>query len=212
MNRYRNIIWDWNGTLVDDVWLCVEALTSILRRRNMSLVNRYQYVTEFSHPVRDYYQRLGFDLSIEPFESLTNEFNAIYDSRKYHCKLQPSAERMLDYCTNAGFTQVILSAYQQTELRQSVHHFNLQNHFTDICGLDDFSAGNKREVAIALVKHLQFDNTETLLIGDTLHDFEVAQIINCDCVLVENGHNSRNILNSCGVRVLGTLAEVEALL
>ena len=210
--RYKYIIWDWNGTLVDDVWLCVEALNLVLKKRNMPLVNRQRYITEFSHPVREYYQKLGFDLSSESFESLVAEFNAAYNNGKDRCALQPSAERMLGLCTKAGFFQVLLSAYQQKKLRQAVRYFNLHNHFAAICGLDDFNACSKIQTAITMAEQLQLNNTETLLIGDTIHDYEVAQAIECDCVLIENGHNSRDILQSCGATVVESLAELEKVL
>ena len=43
LQKYRHIIWDWNGTLLDDAWLCVEILNEILRRRNEQPVTHERY-------------------------------------------------------------------------------------------------------------------------------------------------------------------------
>jgi len=57
------VIWDWNGTLIDDVWLCLDILNSILCSHEKPIVSRDQYIDLFKHPVKQYYEELGFDFS-----------------------------------------------------------------------------------------------------------------------------------------------------
>ena len=66
--KYKHIIWDWNGTLIDDAWLCVEILNNILEKRGLNAITIDDYREHFTFPVRDYYVKLGFDFSVEPFE------------------------------------------------------------------------------------------------------------------------------------------------
>jgi len=47
-----------------------------------------------------------------------------------------------------------------------------------------------------------------VLIGDTVHDFEVATELGCKCVLIANGHQSCEILQSTGVLVLDRLGKL----
>ena len=42
--RYKHIIWDWNGTLLDDRWLCIEAINQTLTKRNMNTITDDEYV------------------------------------------------------------------------------------------------------------------------------------------------------------------------
>ena len=53
--RYKHIIWDWNGTLLDDRWLCIEAINKTLTKRNMNTITDNEYVELFCFPVKDYY-------------------------------------------------------------------------------------------------------------------------------------------------------------
>jgi phosphoglycolate phosphatase len=71
---YKHIIWDWNGTLFDDAWLCIEIINAMLVRRGLTRLTPEEYEQIFDFPVRDYYSRIGFDFQVEPFEKLSDEF------------------------------------------------------------------------------------------------------------------------------------------
>ncbi|HPR60597.1 MAG TPA: HAD hydrolase-like protein, partial [Prolixibacteraceae bacterium] len=62
------IIWDWNGTLFDDTDICIESINNLLIERGLERIDRKRYLEVFDFPVRDYYQRIGFDFDKEPFE------------------------------------------------------------------------------------------------------------------------------------------------
>ena len=60
----EHIVWDWNGTLLDDRWLTIAVMNRLLARRNMDELTEDRYLQFFTFPVIDYYRRLGFDLSL----------------------------------------------------------------------------------------------------------------------------------------------------
>ena len=62
--KYKHILWDWNGTLLDDMWLCVESLNRILKKRERPPLDEKTYKETFSFPVKKYYETLGFDFSV----------------------------------------------------------------------------------------------------------------------------------------------------
>ena len=72
--QYKHIIWDWNGTLLNDGWLFVDVMNSILTRRGMDTITLEKYREIFGFPVKDYYLKLGFNLKKEPFEKSGLEF------------------------------------------------------------------------------------------------------------------------------------------
>ena len=55
--KYKHIVWDWNGTLLDDRWLCIEAINIVLRSRGMPLVSNKNYRDVFCFPVIEYYEK-----------------------------------------------------------------------------------------------------------------------------------------------------------
>jgi len=67
MIALKHIIWDWNGTILDDRWLTIAAMNSVLARRNMDEITEDQYLQVFTFPVIEYYRRLGFKFEKEPF-------------------------------------------------------------------------------------------------------------------------------------------------
>jgi len=212
VGRYRHIIWDWNGTLLDDAQVCVDILNEILRKYSKPPVTYEQYRENFDFPVKDYYRRLGFDFAVESYEKLADEYVTAYNRKRFECRLQDGVVDTLETCRALGVTQLLLSAYNQKMLDEIVECFGIRHFFAKLVGLDDHYADSKLEAGRRLLKENGLDGRDVLLVGDTLHDHEVAQALGTDCVLVCNGHHPQHRLQSCGVRLLKCLAEVAALL
>lgn len=209
-DRYRHIIWDWNGTLLDDLDLCVDLVSGMLHARGRPRIDRAQYHAVFDFPVRSYYARIGFDDA--EFPALSVEFIAGYDARRLEAALHPGCETLLAAIAARGVTQSILSAYRHTTLCEIVAHFGLTKHFTRLRGLDDIYAHGKIELGHASLAELGLPAREVLLIGDTLHDLEVARALGTDCVLVAHGHHPASRLRVHGVEVFANLGELAAAL
>ena len=210
MIKYRQIIWDWNGTLWDDTWLCVEINNRMLARRGLPRINTALYRDRLCFPVDRYYCQLGFDYARDPYNTLAEEFIEEYGRRRFECPLQEGARQLIDALFDRGIPQAVLSAYQQDTLLEAVDHFGLRPFFSQIIGLNDIYAAGKVENGIKYIASLDVKPSEVLFIGDTVHDFEVARAMGVHGVLVANGHNSRPRLEACGVPVFDTLLEMQA--
>jgi phosphoglycolate phosphatase len=208
MNRYKHIIWDWNGTLLDDACLVVDVMNGLLNKRSLPLITKEQYMEVFNFPVIDYYKRLGFDFSRERFESISEEFIEAYHGSCYSCSLQNHARQTLHAFSEAGITQSILSAAHQEILEYSTRYYEIENYFIRLVGLDNHHAGGKVENGRKWISELPYAPDEVLLIGDTTHDYEVAKVMGCSCALIANGHHKEERLKACGVPVFRSLAEL----
>ena len=93
--RYKHIIWDWNGTLLDDTWLCVEGINQALIKRKLAPISEAKYREVFTFPVKDYYMKLGFDFDKEPFEIAGDEFVSYYGENFHKTKLQNGSRFVL---------------------------------------------------------------------------------------------------------------------
>ena len=187
---YRHVIWDWNGTLLDDLDLCIEAMNGMLARRGLPTLDRVRYHAVFDFPVRDYYARLGLPADEENFRALSVEFISAYDARRLEPVLQAGAPELLAAIGRRGLTQSILSAYHHDALGEVVRHHGVHAHFTELNGLDDIYAQSKIALGRACLAKLSLPAEQVLLIGDTLHDLAVAQELGCACGLVAHGHHS----------------------
>ena len=189
--RYRHVIWDWNGTLLDDVAYSVAIVNGLLARNRLPVMDLARYREIFDFPVRAYYARAGFDLSGEgAFERLGREWMDAYEAQRLTCHLHLGARELLADLHARDLTQSILSAYPRVSLEGIVSHFGLARYFVRLLGLEDIYAHSKLELGRRWLGELGVPRSQVLLVGDTLHDLDVAQALGIDCVLVAHGHQS----------------------
>lgn len=211
-NKYKYIIWDWNGTLFDDVHLCVDIMNKILKKRNLQSLSIERYKQVFDFPVKDYYQKLGFDFKKESFEKLGLEFIDEYNNKRFEGQVHEHVYELVQKIQAKGIKQFILSAREHNKLLEDLKHFGIYNFIEDVSGLDNHFAGSKVKLGEDLLKKHNIRNDECVLIGDTVHDAEVAQKLNIDCILIASGHHTFERLKKVGLHVLHTFHEIESFL
>ena len=116
--KYSHIIWDWNGTLLNDAWLCVDVMNGLLEEYDLPVSTLERYRAIFDFPVKDYYEKLGFDFSKDPFEKVGMEFMIRYNQRQKETGLHKEVLDVLEFIHRKGYRQSILSAREQNELRK----------------------------------------------------------------------------------------------
>ena len=204
-DNIRTIVWDWNGTLLNDTRLCVEIINRLLSKRNLPLLDSQRYRDVFTFPVKDYYAEIGFDFGKEPFEIPAREYIDQYNKALEDCPLHLGATDILRHFQSMGKQQLILSAMEQPVLEQNLKQHCIVHFFDEVSGLDNHYAHSKTDNGKALMKRLGLHPDNTCLIGDTIHDFEVAQELGCSCILIANGHQSEERLARTGCIVLNDL-------
>lgn len=189
-NKRPTVIWDWNGTLINDTQICIESMNMLLDKRMMPLLSLDKYLDVFGFPVQDYYKEIGFDFDVEPFEKPALEFIDYYKQFLPKANLFEDVENILIQIKNLGFNQMIVSAMEENALKQSVEVLGISNHFDVIVGIDNHLAKSKAQRAGQKIKELAINRNNMWFIGDTLHDKEVADELGCRCILVAHGHQS----------------------
>ena len=208
MEEFTSIIWDWNGTLLDDVDICIESINFSLGKRNLPLLTREKYQEIFTFPVVDYYEKAGFDFSKNSFTELSHEFIGHYLNKLKGVNLFQDVEYVLHEFYKKGYRQFILSAMEQSTLFDSVKHFNIEKYFSRIQGTGDIYAYGKLGNAKKMMESSGQDPATTCLVGDTLHDLEVANQLGCQCLLISGGHQSHARLERNYHRVARSIKEV----
>lgn len=206
--RVQHLIWDWNGTLLDDVDACVAAINRMLERRGMPVVDRQSYREEFEFPVKNYYLTLGFDLEREDWNAMAREFHDYYAETSADSKLRPGVTPVLDGFLRAGVPMSVLSASELSILEGMMTTRGIRGCFGEVRGLDNLHATSKVGLGRELMAKLAMPADQVLLVGDTVHDFEVAEELGCRCVLVAGGHQAEHRLRRCGCPVVASLLEL----
>ena len=206
--NYDIIIWDFNGTLIDDVQLCHNILNIMLSNHQVKNVTLKEYKDKFTFPVIDYYREVGFQVDGDHYHQLSLEFIELYQTSSLTCHLYPHTLSILKKIKEKGYLQVCLSASQIDNLKAQMHHFKIDSYFDYILGLNNIHAKSKIDVGKNWIKDYRFENKKILCIGDSLHDFEVAKALNADCVLMAHGHISKDRLLNAGCPVLDNFKEL----
>ena len=209
--KYDYIVLDFNGTIIDDVDLCLNILNHLLEERNYKKVSLEEYKHIFTFPIKKYYINAGFDLEKYSFTSISNEFISLYQKASLNCKLYEGINELIDKCNNNRIKVVLLSASQIDNLKEQTEHFGLSEKFEAILGTSTIEAASK--VEIGKKYFIDKQDKKILFVGDTTHDAEVASAIGADALLITHGHQARDILLKANpLKVIDSFKEVEDIL
>lgn len=211
-SKIKYLIWDWNGTLFNDVHLGVKIINILLKNNNLPPLTYDKYRNIFTFPVYEYYQKAGFDFNKISFEILGRIFMEQYEKRKFEMNLFLGASEILQYAKDKGIKQSVLSAYKQDTLLEVLQHYNILQFFEYVSGLDNIYAGSKERLGLELRKKINFNKEEILFVGDTLHDADVAKAMDVECILISNGHQSPEKLKANSNVVISDISELKNLI
>ena len=205
------VLWDWNGTLIADVPHVVRINNLVFRSYGYRDTTAEEYRSLFRFPVKDYY--LEYGVTEEDFTAIAREWNKLYVDGFAEVPLAPHVVETVRRFQAAGFRQVILSASQIDQLRAQVARFpDLDGVFDEVLGIGDVYASSKVQLAKDYLARGGIDPLDTVFIGDTSHDAEVAQAIGVRCFLISGGHQNDDVLEKTGATVLRSLTDTYELL
>ena len=208
--RYDYLIWDFNGTLLDDVQTGIDSVNTLLAERGISTVKSIERYREvFRFPIIEYYRTLGFDFEKESYEELAPKWVALYLENVKNASLYDDVLRTLDCVRELGIKQTVLSATEQKMLQGQIRELGIEHYFEDVLGLDNIHAGSK--LSLARTWRESHPDAKALFIGDTDHDVETAETLGADCILVSRGHQAREYLSTLGVPLADSLEKIAEL-
>jgi len=192
--KYTHILWDWNGTLIDDLGVSVEVLNAMLSPRGLKTLTHEEYREVFRFPIIDYYIAVGLTPERWPYDDLAKEYWQLYDPASRTAPLMAGAKEVLQQLKDLGAAQAILSASEQGHLKAVTKYFGIHGYFNDVLGLNSIHAHSKVELGLDWIRREGVAPEHVVLIGDTEHDAAVAKSMGIDCILIPKGHYSRRRL------------------
>lgn len=185
--EYKHVVWDWNGTLLNDFLLCVDCLNEQLKKLNLPPCTPERYREIFEFPLINVYRTLGFPVNdAARFHEICVDFMNAYERRRGNCHLHDGARAFIHKVCELGLTQSVFSAYSHQKLAPVLAEYDLNLYFSCFSGSNDLS-GNKIDRGPAHLRELGFAPRDVLYIGDTTHDIEAAKRMNVDCVVIYHG-------------------------
>lgn len=216
MDRITHIIWDWNGTLANDSQIAHRIFSAMLEERGQEPVSFQKYRSLYQYPIVNMYSQAGFDLKRESFEGLSEEWISRFNKASVSlAKLHPDTVETLEIMQSRNINQSILSALPHQVLLESVKYQGIQHFFEKIQGLDDNSGYSKLAFGTRLLNELNASPLQTLVVGDSVHDLEVARHLGSRCILITRGSDCpfalKEATKHCGTQVLSNFIELHEL-
>ena len=206
----QHVVWDWNGTLFDDLNVVLAAVNRGVEPFGVPPVTLDHYRDHYTRPVKRFYDDLlGRALTQDEWKELDERFHAGYRELLDRAHLSEDAREALETVAQRGITQSLLSMFPHDELVPLVERLGIAHYFDRIDGLRGEPGDAK---AAYLEEHLRWliideDPSTVLVVGDTPDDAVAAGHVGAQCVLVDNGSHHRHELESMGVPIAQNLVE-----
>jgi phosphoglycolate phosphatase-like HAD superfamily hydrolase len=205
-----HLVWDWNGTLLDDLALVVTATNTALASVGGPPITAEEHRRDFRRPIEAYYAGvLGRPLRTDEFARLDRAFHDAYDAGFASIALTRDA---LDALASWTGTQSLLSMWFHDQLVPAVDRHGLTHYFRRIDGLRaEVGGGHKAPHLAAHLAAMDVDGADCVMIGDSVDDALAAASVGARCVLYSGGFTDAVRLAEVGVPVVDSLIEAVAI-
>ena len=204
----KHIVFDWNGTLIDDAWVFVDVLNVLLKKRQLNQIDLNGYQEMFCFPLSKFYQNLGFDVTPDAFNVLKEDFVFEYNKRQFLAHLFPDTVDTLNKIKSHNVQLSILSASNQKILSSLANFYSINRFFSHVLGVDNYEAAGKESLGFELLKNLGESRSDITMVGDTDLDYRVSQKLGIDCILISRGHQSHKRLSVLDCPVVCSLTDL----
>ncbi len=199
--QYRHIIWDWNGTIINDAHISFSIFNELANTHKLSTISFDEFRAQFGFPVIDFYKARGFDFQKLDFREIGRIFIERYHQLLPESPLYPDIKEIISKLKDLGLSHSVLSAHRDDMLKQSAQRCGLSEYFCVIDGLTDYYANSKTELGRAHIKKIDCPLSQIIMVGDTLHDKDTADAMGVDCALIACGYCSKERLLASGAPV-----------
>lgn len=205
----RHIVWDWNGTLLDDNDAVVSAVNAVCTAFGREHIDIEQWRAVYSRPLLRCYERLlDRELGEQDWARVDKFYHEEYRNLLHSVGLATGVPEVLRQWQRAGNTQSLLSMWFHDELRPLVAEHGLEPLFSRVDGLRDEVGGGSKDVHLRRhLDELGWEPAEVALVGDVVDDARAAEQVGADCVLVTTGVMSRPALQESGFPVVDSVSE-----
>jgi phosphoglycolate phosphatase len=203
-----HVVFDWNGTILNDVALAAECVSGVLGARGLGPVDVATYRRHFDFPVRSLYEKLGLELDDSLFDRLMTDYLSVFDARAPQCALHDGAIELFEQLRRSDVGMSILSATYAPTLCGIVSAFGLDAYFAHVAGLESRHAAGKDGLARDLAKRLSTEAASVWYVGDTRHDLEIAQALGWRPFLVAFGHQDLHTLDAGAFTLIERLGDL----
>ena len=191
----RNIIFDWSGTLVDDLPAVWRASNYVLERAGGVPMSLEAFRERFTLPFLEFYDRHlpGYDVA-----QLESWYHEHFEQVQHSVEPLPHAREFLEFARESGMQAFLLSAIHERQYGPQQEKTGFHDYFHHhYIGVHD-----KREKIVEILESHDLDPAETLFIGDMLHDVDAAKVGGVHSCAVLTGYSPLDQLRESGADLI----------
>jgi phosphoglycolate phosphatase len=184
---FRNLIFDWSGTLVDDMGPVIEATNAVLGKYGIAPYDREGFRRGFRLPYREFYAEILPGVSLDELES---HFRPAFAAAISPVTVLPHAREKLEWARARGMRMFVLTSMDADAFLRQLHEFGMEDFFEKTyAGVLD-----KRELIDFIIETHALDRGETAFVGDMTHDIETARHGGISSIAVLTGYHHAEVL------------------
>lgn len=186
---FRNLIFDWSGTLCNDIDLTLEATNYVLSRYGAAPLTKDRFREEFQLPYPDYY---AWKLPQAKLDDLENHYRQAFDHSGAAVTLLPHAREFMEFCAALGIRCFALTSMDPKAFDEQARSLGIMPFFEHVHS----GIHNKEQHIPHLMRMHGLAPEETAFIGDMQHDINAAHCVGITGIGVLTGYNNARQLSS----------------
>lgn len=209
MRQTTHVVWDWNGTLLDDLHIVVRAVNETISPFGFGPIDADDYRNHYTRPVRDFYVSLfGRQIADDEWLLLNTGFHDAYFRLATTADLASGARDALKLLSDSGVGQSLLSMSPQDWLTKIVRRLGIESLFVRVDGLTNVDGGLKAPQMKRHLDRIEVDEAKVVVVGDTPDDVAAARHVGGEPILFHGGSHHLELLEREGVPIAETISEV----
>lgn len=184
---FKNLIFDWSGTLVDDMGPVIEATNAVLEKYGVAPYDREGFRRSFRLPYHEFYEELLPGVELAELEA---HFRPAFDQAVTPVTVLPHAREKLEWAKRRGMRMFVLTSMDPTAFKRQLDDFDMSGFFEETyAGVLD-----KRHLIEEILESHGLHKDETAFIGDMTHDIETARHGGISSIAVLTGYHHAEVL------------------
>ena len=206
--KYRLIVFDWDGTLIDSHSAIVECMQEASRELGLPIPERERASHVIGLGLHDAMRIVAPELPAHRYPEFIDSYRRSFLAREDTMRPFPGM-RELVASLQADRALAIATGKSRRGLDRALKATGLEGHFRASRCADETHPKPHPAMLIELMSELSFSREQVLMVGDTSHDLQMAAAAGVDAVAVSYGAHARENLLACGP--LGCVSSVEEL-
>jgi len=201
------VIFDCDGTLVDSQHMIVAAMSAAYRAHDLPIPEREVLLSVVGLSLIEAFTKLGQGRHRFPAESLANHYrDAFHAMRGPGAPVEPlypgAAEAIAELAQRGDVALGVATGKSRRGVRLVLGHHGLLEHFITIKTADDAPSKPHPEMVLAAMQDAGAEPANTVVVGDTAYDMEMARAAGASGIGVTWGYHPRAALESAGALVV----------